>query len=190
MELPSYHDIASRLPSSGDLASAAEAHGTLCGLLCAASADLPGSWIENTLTDASLDGAPGDAAARDALAALHQATVAALSDGQMSFTPLLPDDDVELTARTEALGRWCQGFLYGLATRGLKDLPQLPDEIREVLEDFAAIAQVGHESDGGDDEEEESEVAYVELVEFVRVGAQLVVDELMLGGRDDGASTH
>ena len=45
----------------------------------------------------------------------------------------------------------------------------------EVVRDFDEITRV--DVDGGDSEEQ-NESAYAELVEFVRVGVQLVFDEL------------
>jgi uncharacterized protein YgfB (UPF0149 family) len=48
-------------------------------------------------------------------------------------------------------------------------------EARELISDFTEITQVGVEA--GDDEEE-NEVAFAEVVEFVRVGAQLLFVEL------------
>jgi uncharacterized protein len=51
----------------------------------------------------------------------------------------------------------------------------LPESVSEFLTDLARISQVG---DVGSGTEEAEEVAYAELVEFLRVGVQLVYDEL------------
>ena len=93
----------------------------------------------------------------------------------MAFTPLLPDDETDINLRAEALGRWCQGFLYGMAVRGLKKFTDLPADVREILEDFSQIGRAAHES--GDDDEQ-VEAAFVDLVEYSRVGVQLVFDLL------------
>ena len=50
-----------------------------------------------------------------------------------------------------------------------------PSDVAEVLRDFAEVARAGAV---GDESEETEEDAYAELVEFVRVGVQLVYDEL------------
>ena len=169
---PSFDDIQQVL---GAAASAAEAHGTLVGLLSTAADDLPGSWIANTLADAT-EGAdipyPADQAA---LAALHDATAATLAGDQMAFEPLQPSDDAPLEERVAALAGWCQGYLYGMAVRGLRDFGELPEDVREVLTDFVQIAQAGPDDD---DDDEGGERAYAELVEYVRVGVQLVYDQL------------
>jgi uncharacterized protein YgfB (UPF0149 family) len=80
--------------------------------------------------------------------------------------------------------------LYGLGTNPIPDLEHLPAEIGEVVRDLTAITQVSvDDSDGA----EANEGAYAELVEFVRIGAQLVFDELARfralaeDGHDDGA---
>lgn len=93
----------------------------------------------------------------------------------MAFTPFLPDDETDIALRAEAIGRWCQGFLYGMAVRGLKEIADLPADVREILEDFSQISRADHES--GDDDEQ-AEAALVELVEYSRVGVQLVFDLL------------
>ena len=53
----------------------------------------------------------------DMLEVLYAATIAALSSDEMTFAPLLPDDDVDLGERVGALAGWCQGYLYGLPGR-------------------------------------------------------------------------
>ena len=178
---PAYQDIEDAL---GGAASAAEAHGTLCGLLCMAADDLPMSWISNTVADASEGGftvpAAGD---QSALLALHASTAEALAGDSMAFAPLLPLDDEPLSVRAEALGSWCQGYLYGLAVRGLKGFEELPEDAREILGDLVQIARAGvndeDEDEDEDEDDEEGESAYVELVEFVRVGVQIVYDQLV-----------
>jgi uncharacterized protein YgfB (UPF0149 family) len=176
---PSYADIEQAL---GGAAGAAETHGTLVGLLSTAADDLPGSWIANTLADATEGLAIPTAVERDVLVGLYEATTGALTGEELAFVPLLPEDEEPLEARVEALAGWCQGYLYGLAVRGLRNFDDLPDDVREILVDLAQIAQAGHDDDSDD---EGAERAYVELVEYVRVGAQLVYDQLMPPARTD-----
>jgi hypothetical protein len=88
---------------------------------------------------------------------------------------MLPDDEQPIAERATALGQWCQGFLYGLGSSPIRDLEQLPGSIGEIVRDFTTLTQVGvNEADGLED----NESAYAELVEFVRVGAQLLFEEL------------
>ena len=43
-----------------------------------------------------------------------------MNNSDVEFELMLPDDDESLEARVEALGTWCQGFVYGLAAGGVK----------------------------------------------------------------------
>lgn len=93
----------------------------------------------------------------------------------MEFVPLLPPDESDLATRVEALGAWAQGFLYGFGGAGPLPRGSLPEDVAEVLSDFAEIARAGAVGAESEDTEED---AYVELVEFLRVGVQLVFDDL------------
>jgi uncharacterized protein len=174
MQLPDYQQVQAALGDAPNGAATAEAHGTLCGLLCASAEDLAETWIHNTLVDAEEYSFGGGGDARTLLEALHTATGAALEAGDMDFRMLLPDEDASLEERAVALAAWCSGFLYGLATHGLRPMEELPEELREILTDFSEIGRAGvAEEEVG----EAGENALAELEEYVRVGAQLVYDE-------------
>jgi uncharacterized protein YgfB (UPF0149 family) len=65
--------------------------------------------------------------------------------------------------------------LYGLGSGATPDPGEVSTEAREIISDFTDITHVG--VDAGDDNEE-NEVAFAEVVEFVRVGVQLLFVEL------------
>lgn len=176
--MPAYDDVQRYLGEPGG-AESAEAHGTLVGLMCLPAGDLPGAWVENTLGDAGLASGPGG---RALLQELHQATMGDLEGARFAFQPLLPADDAPLGLRAAALARWCQGFLYGLAVRGLKDKDALPADLREIVEDLAEISQAGL---AGDEARETAEEAYAELVEYLRVGVQVIYY-----GMEEGSGTR
>ena len=184
-QLPDYQDIADCLRDAAGGATAAESHGTLCGLLCAAAGDLPEAWIENTLADAHESSATPSVADHHLLGDLYKSTLAALQGTQMNFRPLLPDDSEDLAAQIDALASWSQGFLYGLAVRGLQDFGHLDGEVREFLEDLVQIsrAEIDDNSDA-----ETNEVAYAEVVEYLRVGVQLVYEQGNSGVDTPGAT--
>jgi uncharacterized protein YgfB (UPF0149 family) len=171
-ELPDYDDIAHCLGDSEHPVAPAEAHGTLCGLLCTAAQDLPEAWIRNTLADTMQDPAGAPVDAHRELRGLYRVSLDALSGTDMKFRPLLPADDRGLAARTTALAVWCQGFLYGLAVRGLRNFADLDGEIGEFLEDLVQISRAELEDDAAGTSEQ-NEASYAELVEYVRVGVQL-----------------
>lgn len=157
------------LTALGRGGDAAEFHGCLSGALCV----LPADQIDLLrLLDA---GVPAGARAPDLLKSLRDATHTALQDEDLGFTPLLPADEFPLSVRVEALAAWCAGFLFGLSTKPGFQLDQLSADAREVVDDFAEFTRAGHEEDADGELEE---TAYAELVEYLRVGAQLVYMDL------------
>ena len=130
-------------------------------------------WISNVLADAH------SSEADRVLESLAAQTWKMLEEGDMSFTPLLPSDEMPLESRADNLGLWCQGFVHGLGVAGaqgdgnpvFKESPA-----RDIIEDFSQIARAAFaESESGD----EAETAYIELVEYVRVSVQLIFEELL-----------
>ena len=145
-------------------------HGSLCGALCRQKAD----EVDPVALLDDLERTP-DAPERELLVQLRDNTIAALTDLHSAFMPLLPGDDEPLTDRARSLGAWCEGFLYGLAGRIKLNLRECSEEVREIVKDFTEFTRTS--LDSGDDDEGE-ETAYAELVEYIRVGAQLVFMEL------------
>jgi uncharacterized protein YgfB (UPF0149 family) len=166
-----YEQIQRLMAASRAVAEPAEAHGTLAGALCATGAYRFEDWLAEILPEGF---APG-AAAIPALRELYDATRASLHGTQMQFELLLPDDDAPLEQRTEALTLWCNGFVYGLGTSGAADPERLPGDAGEIVRDLAQIMRAGVDEREG---LEVNEAALAELVEFVRVGVQVVFEEL------------
>jgi uncharacterized protein len=170
MMQPEYTRLQQLLRQEHSLADAAEAHGTLAGCLCGAAGYRLEDWLKEILPEGRATGA-----AAAMLQELYEATASALIQPDMEFDLLLPQDSAPLAERTQALAQWCQGFLYGLGAGRIPDASLLPGEVGEVVRDFIEITRAGLE---GEAEDESSENAYVELVEFVRVGVQLLFEEL------------
>lgn len=165
-----FDDLQRALVQARALTDAAEAHGTLVGSLCASRFTLA-DWLAEILPEGRADGM-----AADSLREVFAETANALVEGAMAFQPLLPADDAPIGDRTSALGEWCQGFLYGLGTGvAVPDPASLSGDAAEVLRDMTQITQV--DVDPADDDES-NEAAYAELVEFVRVGVQVLFDHL------------
>lgn len=171
--VPNHHDYAEiqrSLLASHAVADPAEAHGTLAGALCALVPYRLEDWLAEILPDG------GSAAGADpALQTLYAATVAALSGPDMQFDLLIPDEDRPVEERTHALTLWCTGFLYGLGTSGVADAQRLTGDLGEIVRDLTEITRADVDAT---DTAEANESALAELVEFVRVGVQLVFDEL------------
>lgn len=151
----------------------AELHGAVCGLGVCHGADTPTVDVVALIGEEALthQGAVED---------FVSAAVDELQAEDMSFAPLLPGDDVPLPDRLEALGQWCAsflaGFAAGLARRGATSLEDCPEEVREIVRDFSAIAQVDADLAGRGTEAAETD--FVELEEFVKVGALLIMSTL------------
>lgn len=165
-----YDALAHGLTQAGAVQNPADVHGTLTGMLS----------IDNE-ADAlgALDDDASDAL-RQALPVLREMTLEGLFDPNMGFMPLLPDDEAALETRVQALARWCAGFLYGLGSQqggGEEfDLWRLSGEAREVLNDLSQLARAGLTAE--DSDAESAEADYAELVEYVRVGVQMIFLEL------------
>ncbi len=167
-----FKDFEDVLAAAGSLADAAEAHGSLCGALCAVSAYRMQDWVNEILPD-------GTALSAESVAMLERvfaATATSFGEQGMEFEPLLPDDGQPLNGRANALALWCTGFLYGLGAGRIADPEALNGDVGEIVRDFTEISRAT-----GDDAEadESNEQAYAELVEFIRVAAQVVFEELL-----------
>jgi len=187
--LPSYSLVEDALGELGTSPGVTEAHGSLCGLACVLGGRAGPAWVASLLT---ADGAAeAGAETADLLGALAEASCAALSEGAMAFTLLLPPDERPLAERTEALGAWCTGFMEGLGEAAASPGARAAlagDTAREIIGDFAEIARA---TVGQAETEPEGEAAYAELVEFVRVSVQLMFEELHEArGAAGNASLH
>ncbi len=171
---PDYFELEQALGRAEAVAGAAEVHGLLCGLLCAAGRLEESSW--QTLVFAEVDNQNvAFQQGRGAVQRLAAWTVTAMNDPVLGMDLLLPGDAEPLHDRTAALAEWCQGYLLGLAAGGVSDDMQLSTDVVELVRDFTEISSAGFDVDGGD---EEDEVAYADVVEYVRVGVLLINDEL------------
>ena len=167
-----FQDFEDVLATAGSLSDAAEAHGSLCGALCSMSPYRMQDWVNEILPD-------GTALSDESAAMLERvftATANSFGEQGMEFEPLLPDDEQPLNGRANALALWCSGFLYGLGSGHISDLEALNGDVGEIVRDFTEISRAtGDDADA----DESNEQAYAELVEFIRVAAQVVFEELL-----------
>lgn len=195
-----FAEVVRVLEGLGSTVPAAEAHGCLVGALCTSQHYPLERWLEEIIPDGVDPDGEGraDDASQHALRLLYSDTLNALRGEDMEFEVLLPEDDISLEARASGLSQWCQGFLYGFGTGqshaqthaqapaqaegeshgnpGKRD--ELPANVHEILNDLTHIGRASVELDGDADNESEEE-AYAEVVEYVRVGVQLIHDELI-----------
>jgi len=171
--LPEHAQLSQVLQQQQAGADAAEFHGQLCGLLAVDSQLSLTDWLATVLPGVVVASLPTNV--QTVFQALLENSRNGLRDESFGFQLVLPDDDTDLAVRVEALGHWCQGFLLGVSSAGISDPKVLPGDLPEILDDFLGISQA--ESYELADEEED-EAAYTELMEYVRISAQLFCEEL------------
>lgn len=163
---------------------AAEAHGLLCGMLCARATTTPGTWLAEALGQHA-----GTGPAPTALSGLYRQTVAEFADSGLTFQPLLPGDEEPIAGRARSLGQWCQGFLAGLGLEAGRKLDGMQGEVSEFIHDVAEIVTIQSDlPDAG----EEDEAAYTEILEYIRMGVLLTYETLHppAPGAPPGGSIH
>jgi hypothetical protein len=189
------HDqLEAALRQCGATWNASQAHGFLCGRIAVRGTGARSGWLDHITTGVEKDKAQGGECAAT-LEALFTITWRQLAERQSQFVPLLPDDGSPATERAEALAHWCEGYLHGLVSGPHPEVlrTQLATEpLSDIIKDMLEITRATVDDDHDDDDNEE---AYVELVEYIRVAAQLAFEELAgFRARDvaepDGDSVH
>lgn len=166
-----YDELRQAVEKAGIQLSAAELHGAISGLVCTSSDRNLNSLWRVLLEDQAPEGDLADMAVR-----IANQTASQLHERQMEFSPMLPDDDAALIDRAEELACWCQSFLAGMGASGNLNKDALGEQVGEIVLDFSRLAQAGFDED--DEDQDEAENAFAEILEFVRVGAQLIYEEL------------
>jgi uncharacterized protein YgfB (UPF0149 family) len=180
-----FAEVARVLEGLGSSVPATEAHGCLCGALCTSAHYPMDRWLEEIIPD---EERRSDDDSQQVLRLLYADTLNAMRGDEMSLEVLLPDDDVPLEVRAGGLSQWCQGFLYGFGTGQPVDASTLPENVDEILRDLTHIGRATVSLEAGEGDNEEEEEAYTEVVEYVRVGVQLIHDELIEVRSATGAS--
>jgi len=188
-EMPDFDALDRSLEAADARAGAAEAHGILCGMLCAGQGVDRSAWFGEVFQQPVT---PGDLLVREAeqqLDRLMETTLAQVDEGMLELRLELPDDEAPLGDRVHALGEWCEGFLLGFASAGGQNREPLPAEVKELLDDFVEITKV--ESRGLDEGAESDEQSYSEISEYVRMGVLMAFEQLRAeGARSEGERIH
>ena len=191
-----HHELDAALRRCGSTWNAGQAHGLLCSRLALAGADDASRWLAQVLQDTDPDNTQRTEC-EVMLEALCSATWQQLAERQSDFMLLLPDDDDPAQLRAEAMGQWCEGFLHGLVseTHGDKLRERLAsDPLSDIIKDMLEItrATAGDEAD-----DEGNDNAFANLVEYLRVAAQLTYEELAefrgpasIPSRNESATLH
>lgn len=172
--VPDYDDLATALGAADVEMSPAEAHGLITGAACFPRPP----HLAHLLF--GLGNTPRTPAA-DHLLELAQVLALdvrrRLEETDFEFEPMLGEE--ALPARVGALAAWARGYVLGLAAAGVRDTEQLDGDAGEFVLDTMRISEAEMDEDT-DPEQQEREVA--EIVEYLRVGVQLVYEELRQNG--------
>ena len=165
-----YETIDEALINADGITEAAEAHGTLCGMVCISGKGDLENWLSHVLGEHD----PRDLNIKDEISILkkiHDKTVLDLTEQNYELELLTHGDDTPLDIRVDDLCHWCQGFLYGLSLSGLTDITKLPQDASEILQDMMDISRAGYNPE---EDEDENESAFAEIVEYIRVGTYVI----------------
>lgn len=142
-----------------EISSPSELHGLLTGIVCVTQTPTREEWqnILATLEVPALSDEALDLLVDETTDVFH-----ALSEEELDYLPMLPDDTHTLSERVQALADWCAGVVlgFGLASGHIRS-----DE-SELIEHLQDVAAVEFEES---DDDEEGEESYEELYEFVRL---------------------
>lgn len=162
----SYDRWSASLDNAFVMATAAELHGLISGLLSAGLTPNAKNLLP-VLYDFLNDGQAVPAALKADIQQLIDSTAASLAQGDYSFTLLLPSDDDSLAERVEAMVEWAQAFLVGFAVQQT-DLSLVSADVREAIEQLTEVTKVDiHTS--GDASAAENEEAYYMVLDHIRM---------------------
>ncbi len=154
--------------------SAAEIDGVACGLLAVNLNADNELWLGQIFHSRDKQNVLQEDLSHELVTYLQTLRVQ-MQDSNFDFSILLPEDDESLEDRADAMQDWVQGFLLGVALAGLQNFEDLPEDTKELMDDFIEISKAG-EFDTS--EQDESEDAYLHIVEYLRMGVLLIAEEL------------
>lgn len=176
IEMPNYAEIDAQIRQLQLGVDAAELHGSLCGYLSGGGDEVPerSDWLGKVMAEPEAIQVTADSA----LDRMFIVTEQLLESPDFGFDLLLPDIDLPVVERGDALMSWCRGFLggFGLAAGAS---PPLSEESRDALGDLTKMAA----SNLSYDDPEADAQALEEVAEFVRVAALLLHSDCVLAPR-------
>ncbi|HQV24839.1 MAG TPA: UPF0149 family protein [Acinetobacter sp.] len=158
-DISGWNDWNTHFDGIEEISSPSELHGLLTGIVCVTQAPTAEQWSQILNT---LNVLPLSVEALESLTDEADDVANALSDDDLDYLPMLPDDNHGLAERVQALADWCAGVVlgFGLASGNIRAEEQ---ELIEHLQDVAAVEFEDSDND------EEGEDSYQELYEFVRL---------------------
>ena len=164
--LLTYDEWMYKLDQAYVMASAAEVHGLVAGLLSAGVEPEP-KLLLPVLQDFLNDGQELNQEVKQHVVSLIEQTAKELAKNDFSFSMLLPSDDDSLPERLDAMVEWTQAFLVGFAVQQT-DLSLVSDDVREALDQLTEVTRIDiHTTDDGS--AEENDEAYFLVLEHIRI---------------------
>ncbi len=167
-----YSNVTRVLKNENILVDASEIQGMLCGMLAGGMNIDDKQWL-SALSDMVNESVEFSTKVSDILIGMYNQICQEFIEADFALQICLPEDSNALNERGTALIHWVQGFLLGFGLHQ-NDLSKCSAEVKEALEDFSQIAKM----DESMEEDEESEQAFLEVLEYVRIGAMLCFNEL------------
>jgi yecA family protein len=146
--------------------SAAQAHGMASGMLCANEQAQSSEWL-NELFPESTQATDEEKAV---LERLFEQTKNLLASDDFEFDLFLPEDDVSLSKRVEALASWCQGFLWAVGFS--QNTSDLSKEANGILKDIVEFTKLDPNAEGEEDEND-----FMEITEYIRSAVLMLRNE-------------
>ena len=135
---PKYEQIENALTGAQSAYAPEDYHGMLCAMLVVNNSLGRKCWLDEICTRTQMNQLKASADF-DTLCSLYDRTRYELNDTLLNFSLLIPEDS-NLNERVVALKKWCEGFLFGLALAGVKNMPAFPEDSFEVLQDIVLIS--------------------------------------------------
>ena len=169
-----YRELDEKLRSTGWKSGASEAHGLLTGLACRG---VTSSQVTNRFYLFQVD----EEEEIPVLQGLFELVSADLESSEPTFNLLLADGSSEITERIDEVANWCAGFLQGFCSDGSAVLKECSNEVQELIQDIMDISGMQADQPSANEEKdaEEEERSLTEIEEYLRVGVQLIYDELV-----------
>lgn len=157
-------------------------HGLWTGLIMGEQYCKPQDWLDLAWEKSQVwDELPPQA--QMLLLQMAEQTIVALEMFDFGFQLLLPDDDLPLQDRAQAIHEWCVGYVWGLQNQQYQQ-NLLTNDGAQALADITKISEM----DFSTIECEEEEESYMEIVEFVRVAVLTVHQNLLEHGKSSYGS--
>lgn len=178
--VPDFQALNQALNHTTNKMHASEVHGLISGVLS-------GDASSKIAWEQAVTGEDNPAKTHKILQTLFAVTTKELAEFLFEFKPILPPDSEALTLRAESLTLWCQGYLTGLKLADVQLMGRPASDVTEAIKDIIEIAKMNYDDVVAGEEDEE---AYAELVEYVRIAAILIYQEMHEQTGKSGNSKH